>query len=140
MHHRMQEQYGEVARRLTGAGMRPTRQRIMLASLLWSKGCRHLTAEMLHAEAKEHNIKVSLATVYNTLHQFTDVGLLRQIVVDGHRTFFDTNVEEHHHFLNEDNGELHDIPASEVDVRKMPSPPPGMKVASVDVLIRVKSL
>ena len=126
-----------VAQKLKEAGLRPTRQRIMLGSLLWSHGHRHLTAESLHSEAKVNRVKVSLATIYNTLHQFTDVGLLREIVVDGGRSYFDTNTEAHHHFLHEDTGMLEDIPADMVRLQDMPQAPAGKRIKSVDVVIRV---
>ena len=87
---------------LRAVGLRPTRQRIALAKLLFSGLDRHVTAESLLAEATEKNVKVSLATVYNTLHQFTNAGLLREIIVDASRCYFDTNVSEHHHFFFED--------------------------------------
>src|SRR3974390_2496465 len=83
---------------LRGVGLRPTRQRMALGWMLFGKGDRHVTAEMLHEEAVKAKVPVSLATIYNTLHQFTEVGLLRQVAVDGSKTYFDTNVTEHHHF------------------------------------------
>src|SRR3989344_5255926 len=93
--------YTQVLDRLRTAGLRPTRQRLALAKLLFEGGDRHVTAEMLHAEAQTAAIRVSLATVYNTLHQFTAAGLLREIVVDSQRSYFDTNMTDHHHFYFE---------------------------------------
>ncbi|TDX67521.1 Fur family iron response transcriptional regulator [Methylosinus sp. sav-2] len=122
--------------RLMAAGMRPTRQRVALGGLLFGKGDRHVTAEKLFEEALAADLPVSLATVYNTLHQFTDVGLLREIAVDGARVYFDTNVSEHHHFLVEGEG-LVDIPGAHVDVASLPAPPPGMRIARVDVVVRL---
>ncbi|WP_036295536.1 MULTISPECIES: iron response transcriptional regulator IrrA [Methylosinus] len=122
--------------RLMAAGMRPTRQRVALGGLLFGKGDRHVTAEKLFEEALADDLPVSLATVYNTLHQFTDVGLLREIAVDGARVYFDTNVSEHHHFLVEGEG-LVDIPGAHVDVASLPPPPPGMRIARVDVVVRL---
>src|SRR5271167_4243542 len=81
--------------------LRPTRQRMALGWLLFAKGDRHLTAEMLYEEANRAKIAVSLATVYNTLHQFTGAGLLREVAVNGSKTYFDTNVSDHHHFFIE---------------------------------------
>src|ERR1700761_3175930 len=95
--------------RLRGAGLRPTRQRVALARLLFSTGDRHVTAEHLHGEAQANAIRVSLATVYNTLHQFTSAGLLREVVVEPGRSYFDTNTTDHHHFFIESNGHLEDI-------------------------------
>jgi Fe2+ or Zn2+ uptake regulation protein len=100
----------DVKSMLRHVGLRPTRQRMALGWILFAKGDRHLTAEMLYEEASNAKVPVSLATVYNTLHQFTDVGLLRQVAVDGSKTYFDTNVSDHHHFFVEDENELVDIP------------------------------
>lgn len=122
--------------RLMAAGMRPTRQRVALGGLLFGKGDRHVTAEKLFEEALAADLPVSLATVYNTLHQFTDVGLLREIAVDGARIYFDTNVSEHHHFLLDGEG-LVDIPGAHVDVASLPAPPVGMRIARVDVVVRL---
>lgn len=127
----------DVRDRLKEAGLRPTKQRLQLAALLWCQGCRHITAEGLHRESVEAGIKVSLATIYNTLHQFTSHQLLREVVVDRGCSYFDTNVHPHHHFLNTDTGELEDIPHDMVEVRNLPQPPKGMEVNTVDVIIRV---
>lgn len=125
--------------RLRAAGLRPTRQRNELADLLFHDGHRHLTAETLHAEAVNRGIRVSLATVYNTLHQFTNAGLLRQVMVDATRSYFDTNTTEHQHFYYEDDGMLSDIPGSEeIAVSKLPEAPEGTEVARVDVVVRLK--
>lgn len=124
--------------RLRETGLRPTRQRNELASLLFSHGNRHLTAEVLHAEALSAGIKVSLATVYNTLHQFTEAGLLRQVVVDATRSYFDTNMGEHQHYYCEDEGELMDVPHGDIAIENRFVPPQGMVVKSVDVVVRVK--
>jgi Fur family transcriptional regulator, iron response regulator len=123
---------------LRQARLRPTRQRSALASLLFASGHRHLTAENLHAEAVGAGIKVSLATVYNTLHQFTEAGLLRQVVVDAARSYFDTNTGEHQHFYCEDDSRLIDIPAHNLSVENVPPPPSGMEVSRVDVVVRVR--
>ena len=96
--------------KLREVGLRPTRQRMALGWILFAKGDRHVTAEMLYEEANHAKVPVSLATVYNTLHQFTDVGLLRQVAVDGSKAYFDTNNTEHHHFFVEDDNDLLDIP------------------------------
>ncbi len=123
---------------LLGAGLRPTRQRLALGELLFGRGDRHVTAERLYDEALASNLSVSLATVYNTLHQLTDAGLLREIAVDGARVYFDTNVNDHHHFLIEEDGELHDIPGSNVTVANLPKPPQGLRVDRVDVVVRLR--
>jgi Fur family iron response transcriptional regulator len=137
---RLKEKYSEITQKLVAAGLRPTRQRILLGSLLFAcEGCRHVTAEMLHRESKDNNINVSLATVYNTLHQFTDAGLLRVVAVDDGRSYFDTNVAPHYHFLNEDSQTLIDIPSSQINLSGIPSAPEGTMISSVDVVIKVKS-
>jgi len=130
--------FANVLQQLRGAGLRPTRQRLALARLLSEGGNRHLTAEQLHDEAQQVGIKVSLATVYNTLHQFTHAGLLRQVVVDATRTYFDTNTTEHHHFFIEDSGELRDIPGDAVRVSDLPESPAGTEISRIDVVIRVR--
>jgi Fur family iron response transcriptional regulator len=124
--------------RLLQAGLRPTKQRVALGALLFGKGDRHVTAERLFEEATAAKMPVSLATVYNTLHQFTAAGLLREIAVDGARVYFDTNTSEHHHFLLEDGEELYDIPGSHVAVSNIPAPPDGLKIARVDVVVRLR--
>ena len=129
----------DVIERLRLAGLRPTRQRIALAQLLFGSGDRHITAEMLHGEALDRSIKVSLATVYNTLHQFTEAELLREVVVEPGRSYFDTNITDHHHFFHEDESELTDIPASALSVANLPKTPDGTEVKRVDVIIRLKS-
>src|SRR5882724_603481 len=114
----------EIRARLRQAGLRPTRQRMSLAELLFGRGNRHLSAENLHEEAMLQRVPVSLATVYNTLHQFTEAGLLREVAVDGSKTYFDTNTGEHHHFYVEDDNEVIDIPAGQMGVGHAPEPPP----------------
>lgn len=122
---------------LREAGLRPTRQRLALVELLFGKGNRHITAETLFSEALTAGVKVSLATVYNALHTFTNKGLLREISIDSTRSYFDTNVEEHHHFYLEKSGTLKDIEPDQVRVTRLPDSPEGMKIKRVDVVIRV---
>jgi Fur family transcriptional regulator, iron response regulator len=124
--------------RLRAAGLRPTRQRVALARLLFTGGDRHVTAEQLHGEATAAAIPVSLATVYNTLHQFTTAGLLREVVVEPGRSYFDTNSDDHHHFFCESTGMLQDIPGSAVIVGQLPRAPHGTEISRVDVIIRVR--
>ena len=123
--------------RLKQAGFRPTRQRLALAKLLFEPGFRHITAEQLHAEAAGANMRVSLATVYNTLHQFTRQGLLREVVVDPGRSYFDTNIGDHHHFFFEESGELQDVDGADVELARLPDAPSGTKFGRVDVVIRL---
>ena len=128
----------DVKAMLRQVGLRPTRQRMALGWILFRKGDRHLTAEMLYEEATQAKVPVSLATVYNSLNQFTEVGLLREVAVDGSKTYFDTNVSDHHHFFVEGENALVDIPEAEVAVDKLPEPPDGYEVARIDVVVRLK--
>jgi len=133
----MARPYTQVLERLRAVGLRPTRQRLALARLLFDGGDRHVTAEILHVEALDAAVRVSLATVYNTLHQFTAVGLLREIVVDSQRSYFDTNISDHHHFYFESSGRLDDIPGEQVVLARLPDPPKGTRVKRVDVVVRL---
>ena len=128
----------DVKAMLRQVGLRPTRQRMALGWMLFGKGDRHLTAEMLYEEATRAKVPVSLATIYNTLHQFTEVGLLRQVAVDGSKAYFDTNASAHHHFFVEGDDELLDIPGADVIVGKTPAPPEGYEIARVDVVVRLR--
>ncbi len=122
---------------LRSAGLRPTRQRMSLAELLFSRGDRHLTAEALHEEAVNESVPVSLATVYNTLHQFTEAGLLREVAVEGAKTYFDTNTSNHFHFFCERDGKLVDIEPGALSVDGLPEPPENMEISRIDVLVRL---
>lgn len=129
--------YSVLIDQLKDAGLRPTRQRLALAKLLFEGGNHHFTAEQLHARAMEAEVRVSLATVYNTLHQFHDAGLLREVVVEAGRSYFDTNMDDHHHFYFEGSGELRDVDQDDVTLSTLPTAPDGTKVARVDVIIRL---
>lgn len=120
------------------AGLRPTRQRVALAELLFSGPHRHISAEQLHAEAADANVNVSLATIYNSLHQFREAGLLREVAVDASRSYFDTDTSDHHHFYLEDEQRVIDIPASSIVIQNLPAPPRGMDITHVDVVVRVR--
>ncbi|WP_119461549.1 iron response transcriptional regulator IrrA [Rhodospirillaceae bacterium SYSU D60014] len=129
--------FARVLDRLKAVGLRPTRQRLALARLLFEQGDRHVSAEQLHDEALQANVRVSLATVYNTLHQFTTLGMLREVVVEPGRSYFDTNISDHHHFFFEDDGQLQDIPGERVELARLPEPPAGTQVRRVDVIVRL---
>jgi Fur family transcriptional regulator, iron response regulator len=126
-----------IAERLRAAGLRPTRQRVALARLLFDGCDRHVTAEVLHEEAIARKVPVSLATVYNTLHQFTEVGLLREVAVEGAKTYFDTNTSNHYHFFCETSGKLVDIETASIRIEGLPQAPDGMAISRVDVLVRL---
>jgi Fur family iron response transcriptional regulator len=129
---------GDLVAKLRTAGLRPTRQRLALGKLLFADCDRHVTAESLHQEATRVGASLSLATVYNTLHQFTGAGLLRQVIVDGEKTYFDTNTGDHHHFYFEDRGLLADIPGDDVRIDGLPKPPAGTEIERVEVVVRLK--
>lgn len=135
-----QRPYGRALALLRRANLRPTRQRLALARLLFDGGQRHVTAERLHEEATSAGIGLSLATVYNTLHQFTTAGLLREIVVDPSRSYFDTNTCDHHHFFHEASGLLEDIPQGSIVVSNVPPPPKGTSVQRIDVVVRLVAI
>jgi Fur family iron response transcriptional regulator len=129
----------DLKRKLSDAGLRPTRQRLRLGWLLFGGGDRHVTAERLYEEAQAARAPISLATVYNTLNQFTSAGLLKEVAVDGAKTYFDTNIAEHQHFLTEDSAHLLvDLPKELIDFSRLPEPPEGMEIARVDVVIRLR--
>src|SRR6266853_3018103 len=128
-----------VVERLRRVGLRPTRQRVALAQLLFDVPDRHVTAEQLHGEAVAASIRVSLATVYNVLHQFTAAGLLREVVVEPGRSYFDTNIDDHHHFFCEASGALQDISGRDVTVSGIPVPPAGTEISCVEVIVRVRT-
>ena len=124
---------------LAGSGLRPTRQRVALATLLVGDGRhRHFTAESLFASAQDAGEKVSLATVYNTVKAFCDAGIVQEITVDGSKSYFDTNTHDHPHFFWEDDQKLTDAPAEELEIARLPKAPDGAEVASVDVVIRLR--
>ena len=127
----------DVATRLRRSGLRPTRQRFALAELLFGAGDRHVTAEVLHADAVAAGQRVSLATVYNTLHQFKRAGMLRELAIDGARAVFDTNTSNHNHFYIERDGEILDIPSDAIRVDGLPEPPEGMRISHIDVVVRL---
>jgi Fur family iron response transcriptional regulator len=126
-----------VAGQLRHAGLRPTRQRVELSRILFAKGNRHISAEDLHAEAETAGVRVSLATVYNALHKFTEAGLLREVAIDSGRAYFDTNVSDHHHFFVEGEGQLIDL-LDGIGIDNLPQPPEGLEITAVELVVRVR--
>lgn len=120
------------------AGLRPTRQRLAIAETLYRDGHRHISAEQLHDEVTSEGVNVSLATIYNALHQFKKAGLLREISVDASKSYFDTNTSDHHHFYIEDEEIVFDIPSNDIVISGLPKAPKGMEVTHVDVVVRVQ--
>ena len=127
-----------LAERLRLTGLRPTRQRLSLATILFGAGDRHVSAESLHQEAVAARMNVSLATVYNTLNQFKAAGLLREVAFEGDRTFFDTNTSNHFHYFLEETGSLVDIGADDLEVKGLPELPPGTEIDRIDIIVRLR--
>lgn len=121
---------------LRRAKLRLTRHRVSLATLLFC-GDRHVTAEDLHREAEAAGIDISLATVYNTLHSFRAAGLVREVAIEGTRTYFDTNTSNHNHLYLEDTRDVRDFPSDQIEIAKLPEPPPGYAISKVDVVVRL---
>lgn len=130
----------DLENQLREKGLRPTRQRLALANMIFSQGNRHISAEELHEEALRENVSVSLATVYNTLHQFNTAGLLRIIAVEGTKTWFDTNTSDHHHFYIESENKILDTPNSynKPIIQNLPEPPENMEISHIDLMIRLR--
>ena len=126
--------------KLRESGLRPTRQRLDLARLLFREGDRHVTAEVLHGEALANNISVSLATVYNTLKQFTECGLLREVAIEGSKAYFDTKISDHQHFYFERDGRLIDLESGQEVMVSVPNLPEDTRIARIDVLIRLEKI
>ena len=131
--------FGQVRKRLQDAGLRPTRQRVTLGWLLFARGDRHVTAERLDDEVRGSKVPMSLATVYNTLHQFSQAGLLREIALYGSTVWYDTNTGSHYHFYVADKDQLVDIPSDQVAALPLPQAPEGMEIIGADLIIRVRS-
>ena len=119
------------------AGLRPTRQRVTLGEIIFGEDDRHFTAEDLHDEALNAKVMVSLATVYNTLNQFTSGGILRAVAINGAKTYFDTNTSNHQHFYDEKSGALLDIETDTLKVSGLPLPPEGTRISGIDVIVRL---
>jgi Fur family transcriptional regulator, iron response regulator len=128
----------EIPEQLRLAGLRPTRQRLALARILFNGMDRHICAEALYDEAIKANLSVSLATVYNTLKQFRQAGLLREVAIEGDRNYYDTNTSNHFHFFDEEMRELHDVEANQLKLVGLPSPPLGREIDRIDIVVRLK--
>lgn len=126
--------------KLRGVGLRPTRQRMMLGWMLFAKGHRHVSAEALYEEATRSRAHLSLATVYNTLRQFSDANLIRQVPTGAGKAYFDTNTDEHHHYLVDGEETMLDVPGEDIALASLPKAPPGFAIAGVDVIVRLRRL
>lgn len=134
----MNRPYSKALKCLQDVGLRPTRQRLALAKLLFDGENRHVTAEVLHNEVNGTGAKVSLATIYNTLHQFTEAGLLKEVIVDSNRTYFDTNTTDHHHLYFSEGEQLHDLKSDDLVISTLPEIPAGKKISAVNVVVHVE--
>jgi Fur family iron response transcriptional regulator len=134
----MNASHRNLSERLRIAGLRPTRQRLALAAILFGSGDRHVSAESLHQEALAARIGVSLATVYNTLNQFKSAGLLREVAFEGQTTFFDTNTSNHFHYFLEETGSLVDIGTTDIELKGLPPLPPATEIDRVDIIVRLR--
>lgn len=135
----MNRPFSKALKCLQNVGLRPTRQRLALAKFLFDDDDRHVTAEGLHKEVSNTGAKVSLATIYNTLHQFTEAGLLKEVIVDSSKTYFDTNTDHHHHLYCKEEESLTDLSASELVIEKLPSAPKGKKISDVTIVIHMEN-
>ena len=131
--------YNMALRKIEESGIIPTKQRRVLAKILFEKGNRHISAENLFDEVKKEDRKISMATIYNTLKQFTNLGLIREIVVDKNKSLYDTNNKPHYHLYIEDEGKVHDIPTDNINLN-LPSVPACLNLHNIDVIVRVRSL
>jgi Fur family iron response transcriptional regulator len=124
---------------LRGHGITPTHQRMEIAHTLFTRG-EHLSAEQVLDSVNQQHAQTSKATVYNTLNLFVEKKLIREVIVDPARVFYDPNTTPHHHFYNVDSGELSDIDAGEVEVVRLPDLPSGMVTEGVDIIVRIRTL
>ena len=131
--------FNKAMKKLANNGIRPTKQRIILAKLLFEKGKRHISAEKLYEEVRSEDRKISLATIYNTLKQFTNMGLIREIVVDQNKSIYCTNNESHYHLYIEDERKIIDIPTKNIDL-DIPSIPACLTLHNVDIIVRIRTL
>ena len=131
--------YHQAMKKIESSGIRPTKQRRVLAKILFENGNRHLSADELFHDVKKEDRKISMATVYNTLKQFTSLGLVREIVVDQNKSLYCTNHKSHYHLYIEDEGKIVDIPTKNIDLN-IPSIPACLQLHNIDVIVRIRTL
>ena len=131
--------YHQAMKKIESSGIRPTKQRRVLAKILFEKGNRHLSADELFHDVKKEDRKISMATVYNTLKQFTSLGLVREVVVDQNKSLYCTNHKSHYHLYIEDEGKIVDIPTKNIDLN-IPSIPACLQLHNIDVIVRIRTL
>ena len=131
--------YHQAMKKIESSGIRPTKQRRVLAKIIFEKGNRHLSADELFHDVKKEDRKISMATVYNTLKQFTSLGLVREVVVDQNKSLYCTNHKSHYHLYIEDEGKIVDIPTKNIDLN-IPSIPACLQLHNIDVIVRIRTL
>ena len=131
--------YHQAMKKIESSGIRPTKQRRVLAKILFEKGNRHLSADELFHDVKKEDRKISMATVYNTLKQFTSLGLVREVVVDQNKSLYCTNHKSHYHLYIEDEGKIVDIPTKNIDLN-IPSIPACLQLHNIDIIVRIRTL
>ena len=131
--------YHQAMKKIESSGIRPTKQRRVLAKILFEKGNRHVSADELFHDVKKEDRKISMATVYNTLKQFTSLGLVREVVVDQNKSLYCTNHKSHYHLYIEDEGKIVDIPTKNIDLN-IPSIPACLQLHNIDVIVRIRTL
>ena len=131
--------YHRAMKKIESSGIRPTKQRRVLAKILFEKGNRHVSADELFFDVKKEDRKISMATVYNTLKQFTSLGLLKEVVVDQNKSLYCTNHKSHYHLYIEDEGKIVDIPTKNIDLN-IPSIPACLQLHNIDVIVRIRTL
>ena len=131
----------DILKKLRSSGLRPTKQRVEIAKFLFEREKTfHFTVESLNKLlTKKSNSKIALATIYNTVHAFKAAGHLSEVEVRGNKTYFDTNVSNHHHFYDSETSELIDIDANDVVIQKFPKAPNGKKIKNIEVFINLKN-
>ena len=134
-----QSNFNQAIKKLSNIGIRPTKQRMILAKLLFENGDRHISAEEIFDELKKDDRKISLATIYNTLKQFTDIGLLREINIDQKKSIYCTNHDPHYHLYIEDENKIIDIPQKNIDLN-IPQIPACLSLHNIDVIVRINTL
>ena len=131
--------YHQALKKIESSGIRPTKQRRVLAKILFEKGNRHVSADELFHDVKKEDRKISMATVYNTLKQFTSLGLVREVVVDQNKSLYCTNHKSHYHLYIEDEGKIVDIPTKNINL-DIPSIPACLQLHNIDVIVRIRTL
>ena len=134
------DSYSIAIKKIEKSGIRPTKQRRILARILFEKGNRHISAENLYDEVKKEDRKISMATIYNTLKQFSSFGLLKEIVVDQNKSMYCNNKEPHYHLYVEDEAKIIDIPNSNIDLSNIPEIPACLNLHNIDIIVRIRTL